>query len=146
MSSCSSISSRTASFVVATAGVCAPLLLDVKSVCIVLLDIKRCVDYYFDIKRSDDRRRLTGREITVNAFTPYLAVIHRQALLDLAQAHRLGSAARTNGHGVAAWRRGLGSLFASAAGTIDPSIDPTTARRTATRSSGSRSGARAMAS
>jgi hypothetical protein len=81
----------------------------------------------------------------VNAFTPYLAEIHRQDLLDQARARRLASVAG-NGGTVPAWRRSLGSLFASAAGTLDPSIDPTTARRTSSRSSGSRSGARAMAS
>jgi hypothetical protein len=81
----------------------------------------------------------------VDAFTPYLAEIHRQELLDQAEAQRLANTARTTGT-VAAWRRSLGSLFASAAGTLDPSIDSTTARRTSGRSSGSRSGARAMAS
>ncbi len=81
----------------------------------------------------------------MDAFTPYLAEIHRQELLDQAQARRLANAARPTGNGVSAWRRSLGSLFASAAGTLDPSIDTTTARRTADRS-GSRSGARAMAS
>jgi len=82
----------------------------------------------------------------VDAFTPYLAEIHRHELLDQAAAHRRSTAARSNGRGVAAWRRSLGSLFAFAAGTLDPSIDSTTARRTSSRSSGSRSGARAMAS
>jgi hypothetical protein len=80
----------------------------------------------------------------VDAFTPYLAEIHRQELLDQAEAQRLANVARTGD--VPAWRRSLGSLFASAAGTLDPSIDTTTARRTASRSSGSRRGARAMAS
>ena len=82
----------------------------------------------------------------MDAFTPYLAEIHRQELLDQATAQRLANAARTTGNGVPAWRRSLGSLLASAAGTLDPSIDTTTARRTSSRSSGSRSGARAMAS
>jgi len=82
----------------------------------------------------------------VDAFTPYLAEIHRQDLLDQAEARRLARAARSTGNGVPAWRRSLGSLFASAAGTLDPSIDTITARRTADRSSGSRSGARVMAS
>jgi hypothetical protein len=80
----------------------------------------------------------------VDAFTPYLAEIHRQELLDQAEARRLANATR-NGS-VPAWRRSLGSLFASAAGTLDPSIDTTTATRTSGRSSGSRRGARAMAS
>jgi hypothetical protein len=78
----------------------------------------------------------------VDAFTPYLAEIHRQDLLDEAAESRLASAARASYPSVPAWRRGLGSLFAAAAGTLDPSIDTTTARRT----SGKRSGARAMAS
>lgn len=82
----------------------------------------------------------------MDAFTPYLAEIRRQELLDQAEAQRLANAARSAGNGVAAWRRSLGSLFASAAGTLDPSIDSIAARRTADRSSGSRSGARAMAS
>ncbi len=82
----------------------------------------------------------------MDAFTPYLAEIHRQELLDQAEARRLANAARSTGTGVPAWRRSLGSLFASAAGTLDPSIDTTTARRTADRSSGSRSVGRAMAS
>lgn len=81
----------------------------------------------------------------MNAFTQYLAEIHRQDLLDQARAQRLASVAY-NGGTVPAWRRSLGSLFASAAGTLDPSIDRATARRTSNRSSGSRSGARAMAS
>jgi hypothetical protein len=63
----------------------------------------------------------------VDAFTPYLAEIHRQDLMDQARAQRLASAARSTSRSVAAWRRMLGSLFASAAGTLDPSIDTTTA-------------------
>ena len=86
-----------------------------------------------------------GEEITVNTFTPYLSAIHRQDLLDQAEAHRLASVARVNGRGVAAWRRSLGSLFASAAGSLDPSIDATTARRSPEGASGARSGARALA-
>ena len=82
----------------------------------------------------------------MDAFTPYLAEIHRQELLDQAEAQRLANAARANGAGIPAWRRSLGSLFASAAGTLDPSIDTTTARRTSGQPSGKRSGARAMAS
>jgi hypothetical protein len=89
---------------------------------------------------------LAGRRTTVDAFTPYLAEIHRQNLLDEAAAARLASTVRTSRPSVSAWRRGLGSLFASMAGTLDPSIDPTTARRTASRSSGAGSGARALAS
>ncbi len=80
----------------------------------------------------------------MDAFTPMLAEIHRQELLDQAESRRLANAARMNRTGVAGWRRGLGSLFASAAGTLDPSIDTTTARRTSGRSAGR--GARAMAS
>ena len=82
----------------------------------------------------------------MDAFTPYLAEIHRQELLDQADAQRLANAAAGGPSSVPAWRRGLGSLLASAAGTLDPSIDRTTARRASSRSSGSRSGARAMAS
>ena len=78
----------------------------------------------------------------MDALTPYLAAIHRQELLDQAEARRLARAARSTGTDVPAWRRSLGSLFASAAGTLDPSIDTTTARRTSTPGSG----ARAMAS
>ena len=82
----------------------------------------------------------------MDAFTPYLAEIHRQELLDQAEAQRLAKAARSIEKGVPAWRRSLGSLFAAAAGTLDPTIDTTTAHRTSGRSSGSRRGARAMAS
>ena len=56
----------------------------------------------------------------MDAFTPYLAEIHRQELLDQAQAHRLAKSLRDNRIGVPAWRRSLGSLFASAAATLDP--------------------------
>ena len=82
----------------------------------------------------------------MDAFTPYLAEIHRQDMLDEAAAERLAGALRAASPSVPAWRRGLGSLFASVAGTLDPSIDPTTARRTSGQPSGSGSGARAMAS
>jgi hypothetical protein len=82
----------------------------------------------------------------VDAFTPYLAEIHRQDLLDDAAAARLASVARASSPSVSAWRRGLGSLLASVAGTIDPSIDTTTARRTQASVSGAGSSARVMAS
>jgi hypothetical protein len=131
--------------------VCTGVPLDVKSVGIELLDIKRSTLYYLDIKRygparTADRQDAESREeITVDAFTPYLAEIHRQELLDEAEATRLANAARTSG-GIPAWRRTLGSLFASAAGTLDPSIDTTIASPSSDRSSGSRWGARGMAS
>lgn len=80
----------------------------------------------------------------MDAFTPYLAEIHRQELLGEAEARRLANAVGATRVGVPAWRRSLGSLLAAAAGTVDPSIDTTTARRTA-RSGGS-AGVRAMAS
>ena len=82
----------------------------------------------------------------MDAFTPYLAEIHRQDLLDDAAAARLASAARASSPSVSAWRRGLGSLLASMAGTLDPNIDTTTARRTPARASGAGSSARVMAS
>jgi hypothetical protein len=82
----------------------------------------------------------------VDAFTPYLAEIHRQDLIDQGDAQRLVNAARPRSRAVPAWRRTLGSLFASAAGTLDPTIDTTTARRASGRASSSGSGARAMAS
>ena len=81
----------------------------------------------------------------MDAFTHYRAEIHRQELLDEAAARRLAVIARRTGIAVPAWRRTLGGLFASAAGTLDPSIDATTARRTTNGTSGSRSGARLMA-
>lgn len=59
----------------------------------------------------------------MNAFGPYLAAIHLQELLDDAALERRARLARKGQPGVPAWRRGLGSLFVSAARSLDPSVE-----------------------
>jgi len=59
----------------------------------------------------------------MNAFGPYLAAIHLQDLLDDAAVERRARLARKGLPGVPAWRRGLGSLFVSAARSLDPSVE-----------------------
>jgi hypothetical protein len=59
----------------------------------------------------------------MNAFGPYLAAIHLQDLLDDAAFERRARLAQKGQSGVPAWRRGLGSLFVSAARSIDPSVE-----------------------
>jgi hypothetical protein len=59
----------------------------------------------------------------MNAFVPYLAALHQRDLLDEARAMRkqqLASGPRSN---VSTWRRSLGSAFASAARSLDPSVE-----------------------
>ena len=76
----------------------------------------------------------------MNAFGPYLAAIHLQDLLDDAALERRARLARKGQPGVPAWRRGLGSLFVTAARSLDPSVEaqrrsrstkPSSARATA---------------
>ena len=59
----------------------------------------------------------------MNAFGPYLAAIHLQDLLDDAAVERRARLARKGQPGVPAWRRGLGSLFVTAARSLDPSVE-----------------------
>lgn len=58
----------------------------------------------------------------MESFGPYLAAIHLQSLLDDAALERRAKLARKGQSGVPAWRRGLGSLFVSAARSLDPSV------------------------
>jgi hypothetical protein len=76
----------------------------------------------------------------MNAFGPYLAAIHLQDLLDDAALERRARLARKGQSGVPAWRRGLGSLFVTAARSLDPSVDAPTTKRSSESSK-----ARAMA-
>jgi hypothetical protein len=61
--------------------------------------------------------------LVMNAFGPYLAAIHLQDLLDDAELERRARIARKGQSGVPAWRRSLGSLFVSAARSLDPSVE-----------------------
>jgi len=61
--------------------------------------------------------------LAMNAFGPYLAALHLQDLLDDAALERRARLARKGLSGVPAWRRGLGSLFVSAARSLDPSVE-----------------------
>jgi hypothetical protein len=80
--------------------------------------------------------------LVMESFGPYLAAIHLQDLLDDAALERRAKLARKGQQGVPAWRRGLGSLFVSAARSLDPSVEagsrkrqsPTTSRARATAS------------
>jgi len=66
----------------------------------------------------------------MNAFVPYLAALHQRDLLDEARGLRRQKLAQASQSNVPAWRRSLGSAFASAARSLDPSVDaePTTRR------------------
>ena len=70
----------------------------------------------------------------MNAFGPYLAAIHLQDLLDDAALERRARLARKGQSGVPAWRRGLGSLFVTAARSLDPSVEAPTTKRSSDRS------------
>lgn len=66
----------------------------------------------------------------MNVFVPYLAALHQHDLLEEAHLYRIARRAELIDQGVPAWRRilaggarGLSSVFASAAGTIDPAVD-----------------------
>ena len=59
----------------------------------------------------------------MDAFRAYLAAAHLQDLLDDAALERRARLARKGQSGVPAWRRGLGSLFVSAARSLDPSVE-----------------------
>ena len=61
--------------------------------------------------------------LVMESFGPYLAAIHLQNLLDDAALERRAKLARKGQAGVPAWRRGLGSLFVSAARSLDPSVE-----------------------
>ena len=78
----------------------------------------------------------------MNPYGPYLAAIHLQDLLDDAAFERRARLAHKGQSGVPAWRRGLGSLFVTAARSLDPSVEP----RSRSGQSTSASRARATAS
>jgi hypothetical protein len=71
----------------------------------------------------------------MHAFAPYLLALYQRDILAEAEGARRARLASAAQHGIPAWRRGLGTILASAARSIDPSID----RRARGR------GARAMA-
>jgi hypothetical protein len=77
----------------------------------------------------------------MNAFVPYLAALHMQELREEAIQHRRAQLSRHAQPRVSAWRRGLGSVLASAARSLDPGV---AAERPA--SSSSNSVGRALAS
>jgi len=70
----------------------------------------------------------------MNAFVPYLAALHQRTFstrhADCGAEARPGSQSN-----VPAWRRSLGSAFASAARSLDPSVERTNHRRPATAAS-----------
>lgn len=68
----------------------------------------------------------------MNAFGSYLAAIHLQDLLDDAALERRAKLARKGQPGVPAWRRGLGSLFVTAARSLDPSVEAESHSRNST--------------
>jgi hypothetical protein len=74
----------------------------------------------------------------MNAFGPYLAAIHLQDLLDDAALERRARLASKGQSGVPAWRRGLGSLFVSAARSLDPSVEAESRSRHSTKTSRAR--------
>jgi hypothetical protein len=74
----------------------------------------------------------------MNAFGPYLAAIHLQDLLDDAALERRARLAHKGRSGVPAWRRGLGSLFVSAARSLDPSVEAATRSQQSTKTSRAR--------
>jgi hypothetical protein len=59
----------------------------------------------------------------MNAFVPYLAALHQRDLLDEARLLRRQKLAENVQPSVPAWRRSLGSAFASAARSLDPSVE-----------------------
>jgi hypothetical protein len=66
----------------------------------------------------------------MNALAAYIAVLHQQDLLEEAELRRRVKLVRGSQPRVPAWRRGLGSgarglssLFASAARSLDPSVE-----------------------
>jgi hypothetical protein len=80
----------------------------------------------------------TSENLAMNAFGPYLAAIHLQDLLDDAAIERRARIARKGQSGVPAWRRGLGSLFVSAARSLDPSVEAESQSRPSTTGSRAR--------
>jgi hypothetical protein len=59
----------------------------------------------------------------MNAFVPYLAALHQRDLLDEAKSLRRRKLAEGSQSNVSTWRRSLGSAFASAARSLDPSVE-----------------------
>jgi hypothetical protein len=76
--------------------------------------------------------------LAMDAFRTYLAAAHLQDLLDDAALERRARLARKGQSGVPAWRRGLGSLFVSAARSLDPSVESESQRRQSTKTSRAR--------
>ena len=74
----------------------------------------------------------------MDAFRSYLAAAHLQDLLDDAALERRARLARKGQSGVPAWRRGLGSLFVSAARSLDPSVESESQGRQSTKTSRAR--------
>lgn len=74
----------------------------------------------------------------MDAFKTYLATIHLQDLLDDAAIERRARLARKGQSGIPAWRRGLGSLFVSAARSLDPSVEAGSRRGHSTKTSRAR--------
>jgi hypothetical protein len=74
----------------------------------------------------------------MNSIGPYLAATHLQDLLDDAALERRARLARKGQSGVPAWRRGLGSVFASAARSLDPSVEAEPQSRASTKTSRAR--------
>ena len=74
----------------------------------------------------------------MDAFKAYLATIHLQDLLDDAAIERRARLAPKGQAGVPAWRRGLGSLFVSAARSLDPGVEAESQRPQPTKTSRAR--------
>ena len=74
----------------------------------------------------------------MDAFKTYLAAAHLQDLLDDAALERRARLAQKGQAGVPAWRRGLGSLFVSAARSLDPSVDAESRSHPSTKTSRAR--------
>ena len=80
----------------------------------------------------------SSENLAMHIFGPYLAAIHLQDLLDDAALERRARLARKGLSGVPAWRRGLGSLFVSAARSLDPSVEADSRSPQSTTASGAR--------
>lgn len=57
----------------------------------------------------------------MNVYGIYLAALHQQDLLEQAQLYRRAKVA-THSQATPAWRRGLSSVFATAARRLDPAV------------------------
>ena len=80
----------------------------------------------------------SSENLAMNAIGPYLAAIHLQDLLDDAALERRARLAHKGQPGVPAWRRGLGSLFVSAARSLDPGVEADSLSRQSTKTSRAR--------